>query len=138
MMIEELAPPTMHELRAQLERQRAELKDQIRAQEDAQGTNEPRDPVFLGGPDTDIGDLSAQRASWDYSRAVLMSLRQHLANVERALTKFDKGTYGLCEDCGRLIPTRRLQRIPEARYDVEHQARHEARERFDTRLRTPA
>lgn len=137
-MIDELAAPTLHELRTQLERQRGELKEQIRTQEDAQGANEPRDPLFLGGPDTDIGDLSTQRTDWDYTRAVLMSLRQHLANVERALAKFDKGTYGLCEDCGRPIPERRLRRIPEARYDVEHQARHEDRERFDTRLRTSA
>lgn len=131
-MIEQLPSPILRELRAQLERQRDELKGQIKAREDAQDANEPHDPVYLSGPDTDLGDLSMQRTDWDYACAVIMDLRQNLASVEHALAKFDKGTYGLCEECGRPIPERRLRRIAEARYDVEHQTWHEHQQRFDT------
>jgi RNA polymerase-binding transcription factor DksA len=42
--------------------------------------------------------------------------------VEHALARMDEGTYGLCEVCGREIPYERLEAIPYATLDVEHQA----------------
>jgi RNA polymerase-binding protein DksA len=40
--------------------------------------------------------------------------RQELALVEKALGKIDKGTYGLCENCGQPIPPERLEALPQA------------------------
>lgn len=45
-----------------------------------------------------------------------------LQAVNEALQKFENGTYGICERCGKPIDVRRLQAIPEARYDVNCQA----------------
>ncbi len=137
-MTDQLSTATLSELRAQLERQRDELNDQIRTREVAQGANELLDPIYLNGPDADLGDLSAHRTEWDYTCMVVMGLRQQLADVEHALVKFDDGTYGVCEDCKRPIPERRLRRIPEARYDVEHQAWHEDHERSSVQIRSLA
>jgi RNA polymerase-binding transcription factor DksA len=47
--------------------------------------------------------------------------------VDRALAKFDAGTYGVCERCGQPIPLARLRRVPAARFDAPHQAEFEAR-----------
>lgn len=41
-------------------------------------------------------------------------LRQEMAAVEHALDKFDKGTYGLCDNCGQPIPPERLEALPQA------------------------
>ena len=41
-------------------------------------------------------------------------IRDHLAEVEHALVKFEKGTYGLCDCCGKDIDPARLQALPEA------------------------
>ncbi|MEE8582975.1 MAG: TraR/DksA C4-type zinc finger protein, partial [Dehalococcoidales bacterium] len=37
-----------------------------------------------------------------------------LAAAENALSKFDKGTYGQCENCGLSINPARLEALPEA------------------------
>ncbi len=37
-----------------------------------------------------------------------------MAEVEKALNKFDKGTYGLCERCGKPIVPARLEALPQA------------------------
>jgi DnaK suppressor protein len=41
-------------------------------------------------------------------------IRQEIAAVEHALSKFEKGTYGLCEKCGQPIPPERLEVRPQA------------------------
>ena len=43
------------------------------------------------------------------------NLREHLSKVEYALHKFDEGTYGLCDDCGRPIDPARLQALLHAK-----------------------
>ena len=46
---------------------------------------------------------------------VEFSLELKLQNIEVALQKIEKGTYGLCENCGKLIPEERLKIYPEAK-----------------------
>jgi DnaK suppressor protein len=41
--------------------------------------------------------------------------RRELLAVEKALSKMDTGSFGLCEDCGDEIPSKRLMVLPEAR-----------------------
>ena len=41
-------------------------------------------------------------------------IRQELAAVQHALGKFEKGKYGLCENCGQPIPPERLEALPQA------------------------
>jgi len=41
-------------------------------------------------------------------------LRQELARVEHALEKIEKGTYGLCDNCGQPIDPERLEALPQA------------------------
>ena len=42
------------------------------------------------------------------------NLSDLLSKVEHALHKFDEGTYGLCDNCGRPIDATRLQALPHA------------------------
>lgn len=48
-----------------------------------------------------------------------------LEDVELALGKFEKGTYGLCEACGARIDRARLEALPHARYCLDCQSRQE-------------
>jgi DnaK suppressor protein len=41
-------------------------------------------------------------------------LKEQLAEIEHALDKFDKGTYGLCDKCGQPIDPARLEALPQA------------------------
>ena len=42
------------------------------------------------------------------------SMERVMARTERALTKLDDGTYGLCDVCDERIPPGRLQALPES------------------------
>lgn len=50
-------------------------------------------------------------------------VRDQLAEVERALRKFDQGTYGLCELCGQPIEPARLEALPRANLCLSCKAR---------------
>ena len=53
-------------------------------------------------------------------------LREQMAEVERALHKFEEGTYGLCDTCGQPIAPERLEALPWANFCLScrtHQAR---------------
>jgi len=53
-------------------------------------------------------------------------LRGTLAKMERALEKYEAGTYGLCDSCGRTIELTRLEALPQASLCLkckEHQAK---------------
>ena len=41
-------------------------------------------------------------------------IKDQLAEIEHALDKFDKGTYGLCDNCGQSIDPARLEALPQA------------------------
>ena len=40
--------------------------------------------------------------------------RQEMAGIEHALEKFEKGSYGLCDNCGKPIAPERLEALPQA------------------------
>jgi DnaK suppressor protein len=52
-------------------------------------------------------------------------LRGNLAEVERALDKLGKGTYGLCDNCGQPIAPDRLEALPWARLCLSCKAEEE-------------
>ena len=41
-------------------------------------------------------------------------VRDQLAEIEHALSKFEEGTYGLCDICGQPIDPARLEALPQA------------------------
>ncbi|MBV8820604.1 MAG: TraR/DksA family transcriptional regulator [Acidobacteriaceae bacterium] len=44
-----------------------------------------------------------------------------LQDVRAALRRMDDGTYGSCAKCGKPIDPKRLEAVPWAEYDVQHQ-----------------
>ena len=55
--------------------------------------------------------------------ALEKQIRDHLADVEHALHKFEEGTYGLCDDCGQSINPDRLEALPQASLCVDCKAK---------------
>jgi DnaK suppressor protein len=53
------------------------------------------------------------------ARGILTSEEELLAEVRAALTRFEAGTFGCCETCGRLIGKRRLNAVPYARHCID-------------------
>jgi RNA polymerase-binding transcription factor len=64
----------------------------------------------------DVVDFAVQSVEQDMT-AVTANLRSRmLKEVESALQRVSRGTYGVCEACGEEISPNRLKAIPWARY----------------------
>jgi DnaK suppressor protein len=61
-----------------------------------------------------IGDGTSEAVSRLTEVGVGESLERGLERTERALTKLDEGTYGICDACGRQISRGRLRAMPDA------------------------
>jgi DnaK suppressor protein len=109
----ELTPPILEELKTALLRRQAELRQQIA---DLQGNENIADDI-----PGDEGDSSVDLQGADDSEQIVLDLQAQLAEIDHALAKFDAGTYGICERCGRPIPLARLRVLPEARYDAAYE-----------------
>lgn len=48
------------------------------------------------------------------------TLEKRLNEINEALMRIDKGTYGLCSQCGMDIPLERLHANPAAAEDIQH------------------
>lgn len=59
------------------------------------------------------------------NQALLKQLQHRLKRVERALAKFDNGSYGYCENCGKPIDFARLKALPDARFCLHCQRQRE-------------
>ncbi len=59
------------------------------------------------------------------NQALLKQLKHRLGRVQRALAKFDNGTYGYCENCGNPIDFARLKALPDARFCLQCQRKRE-------------
>jgi len=47
--------------------------------------------------------------------ALLRQAKAHVADVEAALARIARGSYGRCERCGQTLPDERLEALPAAR-----------------------
>ncbi len=55
--------------------------------------------------------------------ALEKGLRHALGEVERAIQKYEAGTYGLCDSCGQPIEQARLEALPQANLCLSCKAR---------------
>lgn len=72
-----------------------------------------------------MADEGSDAQEQENDLAVRANVEVMLAEVQHALTKFDDGTYGICEDTGQPINTARLEALPYARYTVQAQEKRE-------------
>ena len=77
-----------------------------------------------GQDQADIGSTSFER---DHELTVLNNERDKLAQIDRALTRIDDGTYGVCESCGNPIGKMRLMAFPRATLCLTCKQREERR-----------
>jgi DnaK suppressor protein len=98
---------TLDRLRGELVRHRTFLRAEI----EGQGADPDSDDVAFVD---DAGFADRGHSSGERSQviAVVRALRSNLLDVERALSKMEAGTYGVCERCGQPISRERLEALP--------------------------
>jgi RNA polymerase-binding transcription factor DksA len=67
-------------------------------------------------------DLGTETFERERDLSLLEDVEREIADVQRALVRLDRGSYGFCEACGAQIPDERLSAVPAARFCLEHQA----------------
>jgi RNA polymerase-binding protein DksA len=102
--------PTV-DYRALLEEERAQLRDKLAELGFGDGGGLSYDANFA-----DSSQVTAERGE---AETLALQLREALAEVEHALDKLTRGTYGLCESCGKPIAPARLEAKPAARTCID-------------------
>jgi RNA polymerase-binding transcription factor DksA len=122
---DEAAPPTepataRRRLRAELDR-----LDAVRAalvSEDLELESETESISELASIDQHPADLGTETFEREKSLSLLADVEDEIADVQSALVRLDRGTYGRCVACGSQIPDERLAARPAAPFCLEHQA----------------
>lgn len=63
----------------------------------------------------DRGEVAMESFELERFLALKRQMMSQLYGVEDALQRFDKGGYGLCEDCGQSLDPARLEALPQAK-----------------------
>jgi DnaK suppressor protein len=105
-------------IRQRLEEQRTALVKHIEDEELRLHTSVGTNPDPL--------DLAQDYRSKERRSAMLVQSKRQLQQVEAALQRLDKGTYGKCVQCGAAIEPARLRVLPYAALCVRCQERQEA------------
>lgn len=77
------------------------------------------------GYSTHIADDATEVFENAKNQALRQNLQRLLGQVNDALARFDRGTYGLCEDCGGPIDFARLKALPYAALCIQCQQQRE-------------
>jgi DnaK suppressor protein len=66
-------------------------------------------------PQAEIIDMAQALEQIGRDASLQEAERRELIAIEKALAKMATGSFGVCEDCGEEIPSKRLMVVPEAR-----------------------
>jgi RNA polymerase-binding transcription factor DksA len=77
--------------------------------------------IAEGGADS--VDAAADIYEREKTLAIIQTLEEKLAAIERALRATERGVYGICEVCGQPINPGRLEVMPHTRTCIKCQAR---------------
>ena len=69
-----------------------------------------------------MADSGTDNFDRDFALSLLSADQDAIYEIEEALKRIEKGTYGVCELTGKQIPKARLDAIPWTRFTVEAQA----------------
>jgi RNA polymerase-binding protein DksA len=112
------------EVRGELEAERQRLLSEISSAEDDMATLLRDAGVGAGSDQADIGSSALER---DSEMSLANNTRDMLFQVDRAKTRLDDGSYGICESCGNPIGKARLMAFPRATLCLSCKQRQERR-----------
>ncbi len=106
------------DLRDYLEAERRRLQREIRSRDLPQEASTDESRVGIANH---MADDATEVYEQERNVGIKRDQELLLAEVEAALERMDRGTYGICERCGRRIEPARLRAMPTARFCLEDQ-----------------
>ncbi len=116
----------LEQLRSRLESEQKRLIGEL---EQLKTNGRPTEVRREGSPFGKREEEATESFELEKRLALEKQIKDHLAEVEHALRKFDEGTYGLCDNCGQPINPARLEALPQANLCVNCKAKN-AKSRF--------
>jgi len=96
-----------------------ELRERLQSQMDGLAKESAEE---LPGYSLHMADSGTDNFDRDFALSLLSSDQDAVYEIEEALKRIEKNTYGVCELTGKSIPKARLAAIPWTRFTVEAQA----------------
>ncbi len=100
-------------------RRLVDLRDQLTRQMDGLAKESAQE---MPGYSLHMADSGTDNFDRDFALSLLSSDQDAVYEIEEALKRIEKNTYGICELTGKPIPRKRLEAIPWTRFTVEAQA----------------
>jgi len=118
---------TLDKLRRLLEEEREtyvrQARDLAAEAEALASEREPGDTQF----DEESGEGDTLNVERERDLALSASATQAVEEIDRAISRMDTGSYGICERCGKKIAVARLEALPFAALCIECKSREERR-----------
>lgn len=99
-----------NQVRERLEKERARLVAELDQFKASESPDERRE----GSPFGKREEEATETLELEKRLAMERRNKEMIAEVDRALAKLEKGTYGLCDICGQAIDPARLDALPQA------------------------
>jgi len=96
-----------------------DLRDQLAKQMDGLAKESAQE---MAGYSLHMADSGTDNFDRDFALSLLSSDQDAIYEIEEALKRIEKNTYGICELTGKPIPRSRLEAIPWTRFTVQAQA----------------
>ena len=107
-------------LKVRLEDERKRLSDEL---EQLKSSGRPSDERREGSPFGKREEEATESFELERRMSLEKRILDQLAGVERALQKFEDGSYGKCDNCGKPINPERLEALPQASLCLDCKAR---------------
>jgi RNA polymerase-binding transcription factor DksA len=123
-----LTPAEVRAFKQRLLEEQQRLEQELEVLEErTRNASESERATELSGYDDHPADLASETFELEKERALQESIEAMLARVRTALSKIERGTYGICDACGQEISKERLTALPHATLCVIDQSRMETR-----------
>ncbi len=96
-----------------------ELREQLMRQVDGLAKESAEE---IAGYSLHMADSGTDNFDRDFALSLLSSDQDAIYEIEEALKRIERNTYGVCELTGKTIPKARLEAIPWTRFTVQAQA----------------
>src|SRR5271155_1981345 len=96
-----------------------ELREQLLAQMNGLAAESAQE---MAGYSLHMADSGTDNFDRDFALSLLSADQDSVYEIEEALKRIDRKTYGVCELTGKNIPKARLEAIPWTRFTVDAQA----------------
>lgn len=121
-----LAKEQLQALTDRLKEQRDEFQRRLKTKKDSRlDLSEREASGELSSYDNHPADLGTELFEREKDVALENHEEGQLNEIETALAAIEKGTYGVCKECGKDIPYERLEVIPSTLYCIEHTKKQE-------------